>query len=99
MRLHQTGYRLQNRLFIAYVRGNQLDCCRLGITVTRQVGKANTRNRIKRLAREYFRLNRHGFEKKLDISIIAKRECAELPNHAITRSLGKIFVRIAAYKA
>jgi ribonuclease P protein component len=60
------------------------------------VGKAATRNRIKRLAREYFRQNRHIFKEHWDISLIAKRQSAGIANVAMFQSLENIFDQIAA---
>ena len=47
---------------------------RLGVTVTRKVGKAVHRNRIKRLVREAFRRERRRFAPGLDLVWIAKRD-------------------------
>ncbi len=46
---------------------------RLGITVTRKVGGAVRRNRIKRLAREWFRTRSREFG-SCDLVLIAKRD-------------------------
>ena len=46
---------------------------RLGITVTRKVGGAVRRNRIKRLAREWFRSRSREFG-SCDLVLIAKRD-------------------------
>ena len=51
---------------------------RFGITVTRKVGNAVTRNRIKRLLREALRHHRTSFPTGHDIVWIAKRNAAEL---------------------
>jgi ribonuclease P protein component len=98
LRLYKSGKRIQNRYFIVYISRNDLSRCRLGLTVTRKVGKAVARNRIKRLAREYFRQNRHIFKDQWDISLIAKRESIELTNQALLSALENIFVRIASYR-
>jgi len=97
-RLFKNGKRIQNRLFIVYISRNDLKRCRLGLTVTRKVGKAVSRNRIKRLAREFFRQNRHIFKDYWDISLIAKRECTKVTNQALLSALENIFVRIATYR-
>ncbi len=46
---------------------------RLGITVTRKVGNAVRRNRIKRVFREIFRQNLHQLDAALDLVINAHR--------------------------
>lgn len=49
---------------------------RLGLTVSRQVGNAVRRNRIKRLVREVFRQHRELFPERADIVVVAKNSCA-----------------------
>jgi ribonuclease P protein component len=98
IRLSTNGKRYCNQHFIVYFIKNNYNHCRLGITVTRKVGKAAKRNRIKRLAREYFRQNRHIFSENWDISLIAKKQCADIPNNTVFSSLENIFDRIATYK-
>jgi len=44
--------------------------------VSRQVGHAVRRNRIKRLVRETFRLHRELFPEQADVVVIAKHHCA-----------------------
>src|SRR5262245_9692487 len=68
------GARRTTRFFIAYVseRGDG-EPARLGITVTRKVGGAVRRNRIKRLCRAWFR-SRSGEFGSCDLVLIAKRE-------------------------
>jgi len=46
---------------------------RVGITVTRKIGNAVERNRVKRVVREVFRRHRAWFPQGVDVVFIAKR--------------------------
>lgn len=66
------GSRHLTKNFILYIRPNGLEITRLGISVSTKVGSAVKRNRIKRLLREFFRLNKEIFPHSSDIIISAK---------------------------
>jgi ribonuclease P protein component len=95
--LSKLGQRVQNTDFIAYFLPAQHNQSRLGVTVTKKVGQAVERNRIKRLVRECFRLHRHGLSGNWDISIIAKRQSAGITSERVFRSVQNIFDRISRY--
>ena len=96
-RLAKTGKKIQNRIFIFYYSRATGDRSRIGITVSRKVGKAVRRNRLKRLSREFFRLNRHELLGFWDINIIAKTTAAELSAAPLFRALKDLFSRIEAH--
>ncbi len=54
-------------------RGEEPQQARLGITVTRKIGNAVARNRVKRLVREVFRTHQECFSNNSDFVFIAKR--------------------------
>lgn len=57
-------------LVLAY-RQNHLGYLRFGCTITRKVGPAVTRNRLKRWTREYFRkMAAHGFNPEFDLNLV-----------------------------
>jgi ribonuclease P protein component len=92
--LQQTGTKIQNHHFIAVYAPGSFNRSRLGITVTKKVGNAAERNRIKRMSREFFRLNRHKLKGCWDIVIIAKKEAVELGSGEAFSSLQNFFDRI-----
>jgi ribonuclease P protein component len=71
------GLKLHGRhlLAIAMKRSDPEGVGRLGITVTKKVGNAVIRNRIKRLVREWLRLNRW-IPTGWDIVLVAKDSAA-----------------------
>ena len=66
--------RIYNNFFTVLKRPNGLDHWRLGIIITRKVGNAVERNRIKRYIREYFRKY---INKNLPIDFIV------IPKHSV----------------
>jgi ribonuclease P protein component len=65
---------------IVYGCENGLPYLRLGLSVSRKVGGAVQRNRLRRLYREAFRLIRHELPTGLDLILIPRRpEPPELP--------------------
>lgn len=67
---------------------------RLGVTVTRKVGKAVKRNRIKRLVREVFRRERRSLPDGLDMVWVAKRDAADLTYDAVVRDMQTLAGRL-----
>jgi ribonuclease P protein component len=54
--VYNEGSTLVDRLLVLKARPNQLEFSRYGISVSKRVGKANVRNRVKRVLREVLRL-------------------------------------------
>ncbi len=59
-----------DRYFLIVYKSNNLNYRRLGLIVSRKIGKAVKRNRVKRLLREIFRKNKELFPEGSDIIII-----------------------------
>jgi len=60
---------------------------RLGLTVSRKVGNAVVRNRVKRRIREWFRRERDCFGGAWDVVVIARREAVGLDFEASAQVL------------
>jgi ribonuclease P protein component len=63
---------------------------RLGVTVSRRVGGAVIRNRIKRRIRAWFRQNRGELVASSDLVVIARRPAADLSGLATQAELSKL---------
>ena len=57
---------------IVYAAPNDLPHLRIGLSVSRKVGQATYRNRLRRLYREAFRLTRHEMPVGLDLVVIPR---------------------------
>lgn len=74
-------------------RLNELGHPRIGLAVAKKhIKRAHERNRIKRLARESFRLNQHTLP-PMDFVVIAKKNIAGVDNRALTEALEKLWRR------
>ena len=66
------------------------------VRVSRKVGKAVTRNRVKRLLREFFRLHRALLPEHLDIVAVAKKHtgAADLSQERVNAQLLPLLQRL-----
>ena len=70
-RLYATsGY--ANGYLVLYARKNRMDTNRVGITVSKKLGHAVVRNRVRRRLREVYRLNEDKFLPGFDIVVVAR---------------------------
>ena len=72
-RAYQGGRRSVGRNISLQVVANGLGHCRLGMAVSRKVGGAVVRNRIRRSIREAFRLRQHEFSQSCDMVVVPRR--------------------------
>jgi len=83
-------------VFVKPVRRDQrpLPGARIGVTVTRKVGPAVTRNRIKRLVREAYRKCRESFAPGFDMVWVAKRGAENVCYAAVLRDMQRVADRL-----
>ena len=77
-RLYSTqGY--ANGYLVLYARANHGSQNRVGITVSKKLGKAVVRNRVRRRLREVYRLHEDRFAPGWDIVVVARSRCIHAP--------------------
>ncbi len=94
LRLSKNGKKVHTRYFLAIFEEGPENRSRLGITVTKKCGCAVQRNRIKRIIREYFRLNRSRITRYLNISLIVKVNAAKLDSKKLFSALHDVIQKI-----
>jgi ribonuclease P protein component len=72
---YDQGRKLFTRHFVLFClkRDETEGSLRLGLTVSRKVGRAVVRNRVRRVLREFFRLHQAMLERPIDIVVVPKR--------------------------
>ena len=81
---HTSGF--ADGYLVLYVRKNRTSGNRIGITVSKKLGKAHVRNRTRRRLREVYRLNEDKFQPGWDIVVVARTKAVDAPFDKLTRS-------------
>ncbi|OCG19113.1 ribonuclease P protein component [Gilliamella sp. App6-5] len=90
----QDSFRVGSPFLTLVVRKNNCNHMRLGFAIAKkQVKRAHERNRIKRLAKEYFRHRQHQLP-NIDFILMAKQSVIDLDNQQIVETLNKLCQRI-----
>lgn len=75
--LYKKGNRYKGKYFNLVYFPNDLDYSRMAVIVSKKIGNAVSRNKIKRWMRDLFRRNKDLLKDHLDILIVVKREIQE----------------------
>ena len=73
-------------LLVLYARRNKSGINRVGVTVSKKLGKAHIRNRIRRRVREVYRLNEDRFQPGWDIVVVVRSKAVESDFQKLTAS-------------
>lgn len=76
-----------NSYLVLYARKNRTTTNRVGFTVSKKLGCAVVRNRVRRRLREAYRLNEQRFAPGWDIVIVARSRCVGADFGKLTQAL------------
>lgn len=86
-RLYRSGEFFSSDCLILYVRNNKFGKNRIGLTVSKKVGKAVIRNRVRRRIKESYREIEGKVNTSYDFVIVAKAKAAECDYKKIRSAL------------
>ena len=92
--VYDQGRRVRGSAVTIFGLENDLGRCRVGFTVTRKLGNAVARNRVKRLLREVFRVNRLSSTGSLDLVVNAHASLPQRTRAEIERDMIRCVSRL-----
>ena len=81
---HTSGF--ANGFLVLYARKNRTEGNRVGVTVSKKLGKAHIRNRVRRRIREVYRLNEELFQPGWDIVVVARTKAIDAGFQDLTKA-------------
>ncbi len=90
LRIYKKGSSLAGKYLVLYYRKNRNKGNGLGITVTKKIGKAVVRNRIRRLVKENYRLMEESIDMGYDIIFVARMKARYADFYTIRKAMEQL---------
>ncbi|MBC2582652.1 ribonuclease P protein component [Clostridium sp. DJ247] len=95
--VYKRGKSFSNQLLVLYIYKNKKSTNRVGISVSKKVGKSVIRNRVKRLIKESYRLNNYNLKTGYDLIFIARVAANGKSYSEIEEALKNLFKKAGLY--
>ncbi len=79
-----------NKYLVMYVKPNETQTNRVGISASRKVGNSVVRHRLTRLVREGYRLQEDLFKKGYDLVFVVRVNAKDCAYHTIERAIYRL---------
>ena len=96
--VYRFGKSTANQHFVLYyMPQKQIDRFRLGVSVSKKIGNAVVRNRMRRLIKEIVRLNGDGIKPQTDFILIARKPAVGLAYAEMEQSILHVMRKAGIY--
>lgn len=97
-RVYKAGASLADRFLVVYRIPNKQGINRFGFSISKKIGNAVVRNRIKRILKEICRLNNNHMKQGYDIVIIARNPAKNQSYQGLEKSLINLLKKINVFE-
>lgn len=95
--VYRKGKSFSNKLLVLYVMRNNKGLNRIGISVSKKVGKSVIRSRVKRLINENYRINKKDLKKGYDLVFIARNASKDKNYYEMQSAMINLLVKAGIF--
>jgi len=97
-KVYDLGKAYHSKKLVLFVLHTSNSIRRIGFVAGKKVGKAVKRNKVKRLFREVYRLNKNRLISGIDLVVVAKKDAVEISFKDIEKELMSLFKKAGLIK-